>query len=301
MLLLRVVAGCRGVVGGNVSRSVPQASLSFSSVLRSPMVLKASCAAMSTNAAKDARDVADRFLRDKASGQKTTNMDEVNHASALNVLKAQFSELKVPTEGAKNAKSGKDVVDVEMEEVEFDVDDDDFNDGVDDNQFHEFDWFNMPHDESTHIENSPPEGDIDFESLKVIKMEDLNRMNIKDHARQLRARMSEWEQPLPEHVVQIETRNYYSVGAHASHIPASRKAILTVKIADLGLNAAESDKLILLCGPRYNKNTDVVRIVGNRYPTREMNTLYVKDLITVLVGEAKNPRFQDPELQSKSA
>ena len=40
--------------------------------------------------------------------------------------------------------------------------------------------------------------------------------------------MTQWREPQPDEVVEIETRNYYHVGASGAHIPEARKAILRV-------------------------------------------------------------------------
>ncbi|EGD74994.1 hypothetical protein PTSG_07217 [Salpingoeca rosetta] len=150
-----------------------------------------------------------------------------------------------------------------------------------------------------HVENSG-HVDYDIEDLKPITFQDLSRINIRHHAQHLRDRMRAWREPLPEEFLQIETRNYYHVGSQGSHIPEARKVILTAKVSQLGLNAAEREKLLQLVGSRYRAATDTLKLVGRRYPTREMNLQYVKDLITVLVAEAKNPELQLAELQESA-
>ena len=62
---------------------------------------------------------------------------------------------------------------------------------------------------------------------------------------------------------------------------------LTVRVRQLGLPLIAAQKLVLMSGPRYNFNTDVLTLTSNRYPTRKQNGRYLMDLLESLVEEAK--------------
>lgn len=62
---------------------------------------------------------------------------------------------------------------------------------------------------------------------------------------------------------------------------------LTVHVRQLGLPIVAAQKLVLMSGPRYNYNTDVLTLTSNRYATRKQNGRYLMDLLESLVEEAK--------------
>ena len=62
---------------------------------------------------------------------------------------------------------------------------------------------------------------------------------------------------------------------------------LTVHVRQLGLPIVAAQKLVLMCGPRYNYNNDLLTLTSNRYQTRKQNGRYLMDLLESLVEEAK--------------
>lgn len=61
---------------------------------------------------------------------------------------------------------------------------------------------------------------------------------------------------------------------------------MKIALKDLTLTDRARQKLISLCGPRYDPETDVVTLVGKRCPTRKQNHEYVLYLLKVLYLEA---------------
>lgn len=69
----------------------------------------------------------------------------------------------------------------------------------------------------------------------------------------------------------------------------NRRVRLQVRVKDIGLPILAAQKLVLLCGPRYNFNNDVLTLTSDRYETRKQNGRYLMDLLENLVEEAKKP------------
>lgn len=67
----------------------------------------------------------------------------------------------------------------------------------------------------------------------------------------------------------------------------NRRVRLQVRVKELELPIVAAQKLVLLCGPRYNFNNDVLTLTSDRYATRKQNGRYLMDLLESLVEEAK--------------
>lgn len=85
-----------------------------------------------------------------------------------------------------------------------------------------------------------------------------------------------------EHI-EPETWETQILGPH----PTNRKAIITIKAKDLKLPLEAFHKLILLCGPRYNKNSDILKITCDKYPNRRQNAKECLDLLEKLYYESQ--------------
>eukprot|EP00049_Salpingoeca_infusionum_P019287 m.361202 g.361202 ORF g.361202 m.361202 type:complete len:373 (+) comp19409_c0_seq1:45-1163(+) len=140
-----------------------------------------------------------------------------------------------------------------------------------------------------------PGGDL-FTSMDEMKLYDFRHLklsDIKKHAEELSARMTPFPKDTSEYCVEYETRNYYHAGSTATHIPAARKVVLTVPMSKLKLSEAERSIFLTLVGKRYNEKIDVLKLVGRRFPTREMNYKYVEDLLSTLVKESKREAAEE--------
>lgn len=81
--------------------------------------------------------------------------------------------------------------------------------------------------------------------------------------------------------------------------PAAKKIVLEFCTRDLsGLNEAQRIKLIKLVGPRYNPETDVVKMSCEMFETQAQNKRYLGDLVDKLMTEAQDDTdmFEDVPL-----
>ena len=81
--------------------------------------------------------------------------------------------------------------------------------------------------------------------------------------------------------------------------PAAKKIVLEFCPADLpGLTEAQRTKFIKLVGPRYNPETDVVKMSSEMFETQAQNKRYLGDLVDTLMVEAKDASdmFEDVPL-----
>lgn len=70
--------------------------------------------------------------------------------------------------------------------------------------------------------------------------------------------------------------------------PASRKIVVEFCPTDLGLTQPQVTKLIKLSGPRYNPNTEIVRMSCESFETQAQNKRYLGDTVQGLIREAKD-------------
>ncbi|MCJ1454915.1 37S ribosomal protein S24, mitochondrial [Mycoblastus sanguinarius] len=81
--------------------------------------------------------------------------------------------------------------------------------------------------------------------------------------------------------------------------PAEKKIVLEFCTRDLpGLSEAQRIKLIKLAGPRYNPETDIVKMSSEMFETQAQNKRYLGDLVDTLMTEAKDESdmFEDVPL-----
>ena len=71
--------------------------------------------------------------------------------------------------------------------------------------------------------------------------------------------------------------------------PAARKVVVQFCTQDLpNLTEAQRIKLIKLVGPRYNPDTDVVKMSCEKFEAPAQNKRYLGDLVNKLLDEARN-------------
>lgn len=81
--------------------------------------------------------------------------------------------------------------------------------------------------------------------------------------------------------------------------PAQKKIVLEFCTRDLpSLSEAQRIKLVKLVGPRYNPETDIVKMSSEMFETQAQNKRYLGDLVDTLVAEAKDETdtFEDVPL-----
>lgn len=69
--------------------------------------------------------------------------------------------------------------------------------------------------------------------------------------------------------------------------PAERKVVVEFCPADLGLTEVQQSKLKKLLGPRYNPETEVVRMSCEQFEHQAQNKRYLGDMVEKLIAEAK--------------
>jgi small subunit ribosomal protein S35 len=72
--------------------------------------------------------------------------------------------------------------------------------------------------------------------------------------------------------------------------PAEGKVVVELSSKDLApkyLSEAQRQTFLKLVGPRYNPDTDIVRMSCEKFETRAQNKRYLGDLINTLIKEAK--------------
>jgi small subunit ribosomal protein S35 len=81
--------------------------------------------------------------------------------------------------------------------------------------------------------------------------------------------------------------------------PAEKKIVLEFCTRDLpALTEAQRTKLIKLVGPRYNPETDIVKMSSEMFETQAQNKRYLGDLVDTLMAEARDgsDMFEDVPL-----
>lgn len=74
--------------------------------------------------------------------------------------------------------------------------------------------------------------------------------------------------------------------------PAQRKVVVQFSPADLKLSPVQADKLRKLAGPRYNPETDTVKMSSDKYEHQAQNKRYLSDLVDTLIEAAKVSKQQ---------
>lgn len=120
------------------------------------------------------------------------------------------------------------------------------------------------------------------------------------------ARIAAWEMPLLSKLAKPFTpppldhplRFRYTTYMGETH-PGAKKIVLEFCTRDLrALTDAQRTKLIKLVGPRYNPETDIVKMSSEMFETPAQNKRYLGDLVDTLIEEAKDETdtFEDVPL-----
>ncbi|PHH61242.1 hypothetical protein CDD81_620 [Ophiocordyceps australis] len=156
------------------------------------------------------------------------------------------------------------------------------------------------HDEDDEecIEDEEEFDDDDITSMAHGKLEEIRDMR---HY----ARLTVWEMPLlakfakpfvPPSNEEILRWRYTSYMGEVH--PAETKVVLQFEVKGLGLEPVQANKLRKLAGPRYNPETDVVKMSCESFEHQAQNKRYLSDLVESLVEAAKDPTdtFEDVPL-----
>ncbi|PSN73710.1 hypothetical protein BS50DRAFT_629700 [Corynespora cassiicola Philippines] len=127
----------------------------------------------------------------------------------------------------------------------------------------------------------------------------LGHAELEQH-RELRhyARLIAWELPLLNQLArpftpptaQTPFRFRYTSYLGESH-PATNKVVVEFAVQDMpNLTQLQRDKLIKLAGPRYNPDTDIIKMSCEQYDTLDQNKRFLGDTISALLTEARDAK-----------
>ncbi|KAH8821065.1 mitochondrial ribosomal subunit protein-domain-containing protein [Xylogone sp. PMI_703] len=132
-----------------------------------------------------------------------------------------------------------------------------------------------------------------------------------EHHREMReyARLAAWEMPLlaklakPFEPPTMDTplRFRYTTYMGEQH-PAEKKVVVEFCPGDMpNLTSIQMDKLKKLVGPRYNPETDIIRMSCEMFETQAQNKRYLGDMVDQLLEEARDPTdtFEDVPLDTR--
>ncbi|KAK9474580.1 mitochondrial 37S ribosomal protein mS35 [Dipodascopsis tothii] len=141
--------------------------------------------------------------------------------------------------------------------------------------------------------------DVTASAHWMIQMHRMKRMYNRVAAYEmpmLRSLSSEYRAPGAEEIFRFRFTTYLG----EDH-PGERKVTVEFKTKDLrSLSDSQLHKFRLLCGTRYNAQTDVVRMSCESFAEPAQNQRYLRDLIDRLVGEAREgDTFEDVPLDTR--
>lgn len=132
------------------------------------------------------------------------------------------------------------------------------------------------------------------ELIKVVNFLHLTPDAIKRHCVALRKFCTEWpdnldtdEEVRSHFPVTYVTRDYVH-SLPTIREPRARIVELKINVKDLNLNSSDEEKLILLAGWRYDKETQVLTIPADACPSKVQNKDYADYLLSALYFESKN-------------
>ncbi|OLN82220.1 37S ribosomal protein S24, mitochondrial [Colletotrichum chlorophyti] len=162
-------------------------------------------------------------------------------------------------------------------------------------------WFD---EEDPH---TPTEGVADeFDEDDITPMAHGKLDEIREHRHY--HRIMAWEMPLLSKLVkpfeppaEDEVLRFRYTTYMGEFHPAQKKVVVQFSPADLKLSPVQADKLRKLAGPRYNPETDIIKMSSEKYEHQAQNKRYLSDLVDKLVESAKDPKdtFKDIPLDTR--
>ncbi|PNY27475.1 37S ribosomal protein S24, mitochondrial [Tolypocladium capitatum] len=150
-------------------------------------------------------------------------------------------------------------------------------------------WFDED-DPETNTEEHDEFDEDDITSMAHGKLEEIREMR---HY----ARLAVWEMPLlskfakpfvpPTDDQVLRWRHTTYMGE--SH-PAEKKVVVQFAPDDLRLTPVQTDKLKKLAGPRYNPETELIKMSCESYEHQAQNKRYLSNLVDDLITSAKDPK-----------
>jgi small subunit ribosomal protein S35 len=83
--------------------------------------------------------------------------------------------------------------------------------------------------------------------------------------------------------------------------PAEKKVVVQFAPDDLKLTAVQTEKLKKLAGPRYNPETEIIKMSSDSFEHQAQNKRYLSNLVDDLITAAKDPKdtFADIPLDTR--
>ncbi|KAF5018545.1 hypothetical protein F66182_9479 [Fusarium sp. NRRL 66182] len=167
-----------------------------------------------------------------------------------------------------------------------------------------------PNKQSFWFDEEDPE--TNTEELEEFDEDDITSMahGKLDEIREMRqyARLAVWELPLlskfakpfvPPSDNQVLRWRYTSYMGE-SH-PAEKKVVVQFAPDDLKLTPVQTEKLKKLAGPRYNPETELIKMSSDSFEHQAQNKRYLSNLVDDLIAAAKDPKdtFEDIPLDTR--
>lgn len=167
-----------------------------------------------------------------------------------------------------------------------------------------------PNKQSFWFDEEDPE--TNTEELEEFDEDDITSMahGKLDEIREMRkyARMAVWELPLlskyakpfePPSDQQVLRWRYTSYMGEFH--PAEKKVVVQFAPDDLKLTPVQTEKLKKLAGPRYNPETEIIKMSSDSFEHQAQNKRYLSNLVDELIAAAKDPKdtFEDIPLDTR--
>ncbi|SPJ75147.1 uncharacterized protein FTOL_04878 [Fusarium torulosum] len=167
-----------------------------------------------------------------------------------------------------------------------------------------------PNKQSFWFDEEDPE--TNTEELEEFDEDDITSMahGKLDEIRDMRqyARLAVWELPLlskyakpfePPAENQVLRWRYTSYMGEFH--PAEKKVVVQFAPDDLKLTAVQTEKLKKLAGPRYNPETEIIKMSSDSFEHQAQNKRYLSNLVDDLITAAKDPKdtFADIPLDTR--
>lgn len=83
--------------------------------------------------------------------------------------------------------------------------------------------------------------------------------------------------------------------------PAEKKVVVQFAPDDLKLTPVQTEKLKKLAGPRYNPETEIIKMSSESFEHQAQNKRYLSNLVDDLIAAAKDPKetFEDIPLDTR--
>ncbi|KAF5000568.1 hypothetical protein FDECE_11195 [Fusarium decemcellulare] len=167
-----------------------------------------------------------------------------------------------------------------------------------------------PNKQSFWFDEEDPE--TNTEELEEFDEDDITSMahGKLDQVREMRqyARLAVWELPLLSQFAKPfvpPTDNQVLRWRHTSYMgefhPAEKKVVVQFAPDDLKLTPVQTEKLKKLAGPRYNPETEIIKMSCESFEHQAQNKRYLSNLVDDLIAAAKDPKdtFEDIPLDTR--